>query len=84
MGHDLSPAGSDLQGVWRALGSAAIGSLAGLVGGVLICAAAVQLTACGTAAVPVTLAAAQPTPWPASSAASATDEVCDPGARLCR
>jgi hypothetical protein len=77
----------------QALGSVAVGSLAGLVSGVLICAVVVQLAGCAVAGLPVAAAAATASTTPAgpvgptgpvAAAAASADDPCDPRARLCR
>jgi hypothetical protein len=76
---ELIPPPEAAPGLLQALCSVAVGSLAGLVSGVLICAALVQLAGCAAAGVPV--AAAAPAP---PVAAAAHDDPCDPRARICR
>lgn len=80
MQHELMPPGDGAQGLLHALCSVAVGSLAGLVSGVLICAVAVQLAACAsTGAAP-----AEPARNAVSAVPGGPDEPCDLRARLCR
>ena len=88
------PADAAAPSLLQALGSVAVGSLAGLVSGVLICALVVQLAGCAPAGLPVVPAAtvAPITPiapiapiTPAQAVARpAGDDPCDARARLCR
>jgi hypothetical protein len=78
MQHGLMPPGEGAQGMLHALCSVAVGSLAGLVSGVLICAVAVGLAACASTP------AAEPHRSAVSAVAGGPDEPCDPRARLCR
>jgi hypothetical protein len=80
----------------QALGSVAVGSLAGLVSGVLICAVVVQLAGCAAAGLTVAAVAPAGAAAPEASdasdasdasvaaAAASADDACDPRARLCR
>jgi hypothetical protein len=79
MQHELMPPGDGAQGLLHALCSVAVGSLAGLVSGVLICAAVVQLAGCAAAGVPMVAAAPAP-----PVAAAGHDEPCNPRAHVCR
>jgi hypothetical protein len=80
MQHELMPPGEGAHGLLQALCSVAVGSLAGLVSGVVICAVVVQLAACASAAA----APAEPPRGAVSAVRDAPDEPCDPRARLCR
>jgi len=80
MRHELMPTGDDAQGLLQALCSVAVGSLAGLVSGVLICALVVQLAGCASAGA----AAAVPGRDAVKAVPGIPDEACDPRARLCR
>jgi hypothetical protein len=80
MQHGLMPPGEGAQGMLHALCSVAVGSLAGLVSGVLICAVVVGLAACASPAP----APAEPSRSAMSAVRDAPDEPCYPRARLCR
>lgn len=73
---ELNPPPEAAPGLLQALCSVAVGSLAGLVSGVLICAAVVQLAGCAAAGQPMAPAEAVARPVP--------DDPCDLRARLCR
>jgi hypothetical protein len=80
MQHELMPPGDGAQGLLHALCSVAVGSLAGLVSGVLICAVVVQVAACESTGA----GAADPARLAVSAVPDAPEEPCDPRARLCR
>jgi hypothetical protein len=87
---ELNPPADAAPGLLQALCSVAVGSLAGLVSGVLICAVVVQLAGCAAAGLPVAAAAPAVPAVPAvpagpmAAAAGSADDACDPRARLCR
>jgi hypothetical protein len=87
---ELNPPADAAPGLLQALCSVAVGSLAGLVSGVLICAVVVQLAGCAAAGLPVAAAAPAAPAVPAvpagpmAAAAGSADDPCDPRARLCR
>ena len=85
------PADAAAPSLLQALGSVAVGSLAGLVSGVLICALVVQLAGCAPAGLPVVPAATvapitpiMPIAPVQAVARPAGDDPCDARARLCR
>jgi hypothetical protein len=93
---ELNPPADAAPGLLQALCSVAVGSLAGLVSGVLICAVVVQLAGCAAAGLPVAAAAPAAPAVPAvpavpagpvgpvAAGAASADDPCDPRARLCR